>query len=533
MNTSPSNPHLADVKITQRELSYNNKESSKDTAIPAEKIISFNGSPSTSPAAVDMDKEFPIEDDFPIEVFPADIQEQCKRIAAYNRVQFLVPAIGFLGGASIAIGRGFDYAITDTGRVTPCALWLNLVAPPSVGKSSMMEPLNIFLDMYAKEDTEWLQIKRTSLEKQLNTLIAKEDVAKKAKDWPEVEKLKGEIQDLNAELKNGRPMWLGQDFTPEAITSAMSGSTSRPAFLAVVSSEGRAIVENLFGRYGESNEAFWLPGFGRNDPVIRQRKDHHISSSDGVATGFQLCATFAIQPDHHEKLMTGSFASSGFNQRRLFAIAKSGEYISPHKAARLAAGSKLPPADLTEWNNWVKTMFRCVALKKEGERIKSSDEAIAVLDKLYTHYNQILQSGKAGAMASTILRFGEQAIRIATVLHCMTYGLESASCKKTISESTMRDACRVVRWFGRQMSNNAWESNYQASEKLKETILRFAKSQGDRGFAIHELTKASVGERVQLEQIVNSLDLEGVIRNFTPPRGAKGRSPATRWKLNS
>ena len=531
MNTSPSNPHLADVKITQRELSYNNKESSKDTAIPAEKIIPFHGSPSTTPDVVDIDKEFPIKDDFPIDVFPFDVSEQCRRIAAYNGVQLLVPAIGFLGGASIAIGRGFDYALTDTGRVTPSALWLNLVAPPSVGKGSMMEPLQKFLDMYTEEDKEWLQIKRKSLEKQLNTLIAKEDAAKKAKDWPEVEKLKGEIQDLNFELKSGRPMWLGQDFTPEAITSAMSGSTSRPAFFAVVSSEGRAIVENLLGRYGESNEAFWLPGFGRNDPVIRQRKDHHISNDNGVATGFQLCATFAIQPDHHEKLMTGSFASSGFNQRRLFAIAKSGEYISPHEATRRAVACGLPPADLSEWNNWVETMFRTVALKKEGERIKSSDEAIAVLDKMYAHYNQILQSGKAGAMASTILRFGEQTIRIATVLHCMVYSLESSRLK--ISESTMRNACRVVRWFGRQMSNNAWESNYQASEKLKETILRFAKSQGDKGFAIHELTKASVGERAQLEQIVNSLDREGVIKNFTPPRRAKGRSPATRWKLNS
>ena len=466
---------------------------------------------------------------FPLDALPPAIAEQVNRIAKYQNVDPVLPAMGFLGGASFAIGRGFDYALNATTKtVTPSNLWLTGIAKSGHGKSSLIFPLRVIEQIYIEQDNKWKEETKPQLVAELRKLEALADEYKRSKLWDKVADANREIYDKQAEINAGRPTWLHENFTTETLSSAFS-CRGRVPYACIMSPEGRGIAQNLVSNYADkSTEGFWLSGWSRVDTNIRTRMNYHLTDSDGVIDGLQISACFGLQLDKHEELMKPPFSVSGWSQRRLFCIAQPcGEYMSESQAEERAKSLGLPPPDLTAWEAWARKMMK-TALSQAGQRCMPSAEAVKVLDEWYTLLNSRIQSGVFGELESHARRWGEMAIRIALCLHCMQHAEASASVR--ISAETMKNAVSIMRWFALEMRHSYWNVEAEGKNKKRDSVEKYALNRGIIGFAMRDLSHAGIGTKNELmpviEKMIEAKKLMQLPMPVTP--GKKGPRPV-RW----
>jgi hypothetical protein len=467
-------------------------------------------------------------EEFPVSAFPAHIAAQVERIAQYLNVEPCLPACGFLAGASFAIGRGFDYALDPVlGSVTPSNLWITPVASSGAGKSSVREPLKIIEDIYKEQDLEWKGVRKPQLLCELRELEARAEELERKKLWDSAKEARRDAYDKQAEINAGRPAWLHENFTTEALSAAFS-CPGRTAYACIVATEGRNIASNLVSNYADkSTEGFWLAGWSRVDANIRTRMNYHLTDSDGMIDGMQIASVFCLQPDKHEDLMRPPFSVSGWSQRRLFCIAQPRDYCSEDQSRTRAESLGLERPDLQRWNAWVRTMI-AGAFSENGKRCTPDNDAVAILNDWYTLLNDRIKSGALGEMESHARRWGEIATRIALCLHCMEHGKNSADVK--ISGDTMTKGIAIMRWFANEMRASYWKVEVDGKTKKWEAIEKFALNRGAAGFAMRDLNRGSIGTKSELMPVIEKMIAERKLQvlpvSVTP--GKTGPRP-TRW----
>jgi hypothetical protein len=465
---------------------------------------------------------------FPVSSFPAHIAAQIERIAEYLNVESCLPACGFLAGASFAIGRGFDYALDPKmGSITPSNLWITPIASSGAGKSSVRVPLQIIEDIYKEQDLEWKSERKPELLCELRQLEAQAEECERKKLWDSAKQARRDVYEKQAEINAGRPAWLHENFTTEALSAAFS-CPGRTAYACVVATEGRSIAGNLVSNYADkSTEGFWLSGWSRVDANIRTRLNYHLTDSDGVIDGFQLSSIFCLQPDKHEDLMKPPFSVSGWSQRRLFCIAQPRDYCSEDQARTRAESLGLERPDLQRWNAWVRTMI-AGAFSESGARCTPDNDAVAILNDWYTFLNEKIKSGALGEMESHARRWGEISTRIALCLHCMEYGKDSAAVK--ISGDTMTKGIAIMRWFAREMRQSYWSVEIEGKSKKREALEKFALAKGTAGFNMRDLNRAGVGTRNELLPVIEKMiqDRRLMPMPVAVEPGRAGRKPV-RW----
>lgn len=447
---------------------------------------------------------------FPMSSFPAHIATQVERIAEYLNVESSLPACGFLAGASFAIGRGFDYALDPVlGSVTPSNLWITPVASSGAGKSSVRVPLQVVEEIYKEQDLEWKSVRKPQLLCELRELEVKADECERKKLWDSAKQARRDVYDKQAEINAGRPAWLHENFTTEALAAAFS-CPGRTPYACVVATEGRNIAGNLVSNYADkSTEGFWLSGWSRVDANIRTRMNYHLTDADGLIDGLQIAAAFCLQPDKHQDLMKPPFSVSGWSQRRLFCIAQPRDYCSEDQAKTRAESLGLQRPDLQRWNSWVRTMISG-AFSENGKRCTPDKDAIAVLNDWYSLLNEKIKGGVFGEMESHARRWGEIATRIALCLHCMEHGKDSAEVK--ISEGTMTKGIAIMRWFANEMRASYWSVEVEGKVKKEQAVEHYSTTRGAAGFSMRDLNRAGVGTRNELTPVIDKLIAERKIQ---------------------
>jgi hypothetical protein len=465
---------------------------------------------------------------FPVDALPKPIAEQVSRIAAYQNVDPALPAIGFLAGASFAIGRGFDYALNaTTSTITPSNLWITPVVPSGGGKSTLIIPIRIIEEIYKEQELEWKSQRKPELVAELKKIESRLEEYKRSKLWDKVTEATKELYDKNAEIAAGRPAWLHENFTTETLSAAFS-CPGRTAYACIVAPEGRSIVQNLVSGYHDrSSEGFWLAGWSRVDTNIRTRAGFHLSDADGVIDGLQISACFGLQPDKHEELMKPPFSVSGWSQRRLFCLIQPSDYVSEDQAAHRAQELNLAAPDLKQWEAWVRKMIKR-AFSPVGRRCMPDTDAITVLNDWYTLINSKIHDGLFSEMESHARRWGEIATRIALCLHCMEHADLSDTVK--ISGDTMKKAIDIMRYFAREMHKNYWRVEIEGKSKKREAIEKYALTKGVHGFSMRDLSHGGIGTKNELmpviERMIEDKKLQQLPVTVTP--GKTGPRPV-RW----
>lgn len=466
---------------------------------------------------------------FPLQYFPPDLQHQIRRVAEYESVPETLPALGALAGASMAIGRGFDYAIDQQATPIPSNLWITPVAPPSTGKSSLNKFLDVLKDIYKEQTKEWRSELKPVLLAENERIESELFEARKNKDWEQVKELKKQSTELQMRLRAGRPAWKVENFTVESLTSAFA-CEGRTPYVCIIATEGRAVADNLCCSYGDkSTESFWLAGWSRVDSVMRTRKGFEDSDADGEIEGLQVSAIFCLQPDKHEPFLKPPFSTSGFAQRRLFCLVEPGEFICPIAAKEKAEKLGIPRPNMENWNRWVREMMK-QAFVMQGHRCIPNTEAGKIWNDWYIQINEAIQANRLSGLEGHARRWGEICAKLSLILHCLKHG--KGSDRIAIDADSMTGAVEITKWFASEMKAGYWEVETQVKADMFGKFQKFAGSRGGFGFTLRDLSRGGVGTRQEIKTLVESLEKRGgVIRVMQPVTAGAGRPKADRWIL--
>ncbi len=109
----------------------------------------------SNPAIQPENPAFAIGRHFPTDALPKWVAEQSRRLAVYRNVDPAIPAIGFLGACSTAIGQGLNLQNGGAeGFVSTANLWLAIVGDPSCGKSTITIPFKGLEDLMEEHCNE-------------------------------------------------------------------------------------------------------------------------------------------------------------------------------------------------------------------------------------------------------------------------------------------------------------------------------------------------------------------------------------------
>ena len=310
-------------------------------------------------------------------------------------------------------------------------------------------------------------------------------------------------------------------------------ATKRAPYFVIASSEGCKIVQNLKGgQYGKlSTDDVWVRSWGGNESIHRLRLKSLYSKENGLVEKMRITACFAIQPPLHDSLEEAPFCNSGFSQRRLIALVEPNSYISPMECHANAKKEGIGKPDLREWNRWFRNVFKAYALRMDAELVKIGDKAQPIWEKWYRYINSKIVEGKYPAIEGHLRRTSENAARIALVLHVMKHRKDATTLE--ISEETMRNACRVTRWFMQHLEASQRRVNNDRLNEMREGVLKYAKMSGKKGFVMSDLTAGRVGSSSQLTPVLADLVQRNQLEIVPSSKKAgAGRPPKDRWKLS-
>ena len=230
------------------------------------------------------------------------------------------------------------------------------------------------------------------------------------------------------------------DVTKEKLALALSEMPLEA--LASISPEGRGVIDVLTGRYSKtgnsSDEDIYLSGFSGesytmsriNRPTVRLREPC-------------LSILWMIQPDVAKKFTSSdTMMTSGLIPRFLLADTHAvleDEPENPHVI------------DLEIENDWrvtIQSLLGQVRTRPETATVETAEGVHAAIRKFTNEGRQSTRNGRRAGMESVVARWGEQAWRIALVLHAGTHGAKAEN--ELVSVATAENAIKITRWFIQQ-----------------------------------------------------------------------------------
>jgi hypothetical protein len=354
----------------------------------------------------------------------------------------LCAAIG-IGTASASIGGGYRVR-SGEGRETPANLFILSFAESGTGKGQafgvMSKPMN---DKIGEMMEEWKLEARPRLMADLEAANAGLDLGRKAlkstsgpADAAAGETVRDAIKrqdEAIAALARSPTINIG-NATAEAIVEALANAPGEAG--AILSAEGRDIVDNLLGRYskpGSSDEAIFLQAYS-GDMVVHTRKGKPALILS--APCLSLCV--AAQPDIWERMSSEPrLMESGFLARCLIFDAKA-------KASRPSI-HRIPDRVKNQWADTIRTL---IDIRQVGEPaiVVPSQEAIEILYRIADHAADMRDDGGGWTWCRPFAaRLAENAWRLALIFHAIEHPGDAA--RHVLAATTTTNAVTVANWF--------------------------------------------------------------------------------------
>jgi hypothetical protein len=413
---------------------------------------------------------------FPVESLPPKLAGIAVAVARCERVPAALPAVCALGVASGALGAGLEI-VSAPDRVTRANLFLLASAESGSGKSQVFrriaEPIvehqHQLHETFREKTAPQLASEIAVLNREVASLEKK---TARSTDDTERQRMLGELEYKHARLadlkqKNAPPCITCGDVTSEklAVLLAMNRET-----LFSASPEARQIVDIVCGRYNatkSTDEAIYLSGFSGDflrvdrlgrDPLTLRRPC--------------LSVLWLVQPDALARLFdTETLAQSGFLPRFLVCHTQA----APRKIESESQG--VSKAIRAQWAGLVAGLLATCHAAEKPFRVEPTPEAKRLLDDFF---NAVVdrRGGDLADVGQFASRYGEQAWRVALVLHAGLHGADAH--QHPLDAETARHAIAVVEWFVGAQLNVLARGRRQAAAKLEEEVFELIESNRER-----------------------------------------------------
>lgn len=462
-------------------------------------------------------KELP---DFPMDVFPPEVQVFINEIATCKGVPAAMAAVPFLAATGALIGNRAAVA-PGNGWVQYPGLWTVVVAPPGSAKSPTLSSVTAPLQRLQNRELKRVREQEKRVARQKSDLKAKRSNAEP-------------IADLEVEPAKH---YVTNNVTVEAMSSMLEHSSG----LLINADEFVGWVRSM-NQYKSSgaDRQDWLSSWnGRT--IKRDRKGKGSSTYVPIAVA---SVTGGIQPQVLRALQLSDGGEDGFVDRILPVVVnppvafwsdsdERGESLEA--VMRIYEGIDLLPK---------------VTDPEAGTEIKVplSAEALEVWVQWFNE-NKLQGRNTSGTLGGMYRKLDVQVIRIALILHVLkhpswdelvdenlvrvTVHDESSYeyRRRPISAETMRDAIRVgeffrghMREFVRMLGKGKQEPSPGESEdsRNRRDVLRAIRNKADeQGWAQHSNVRQSNRiDSSRLTEITRQLEEEGLIERQKSPMGA-------------
>lgn len=413
------------------------------------------------------------EEPFPLDCLPGSAGAMAREVARAAMVPETLAGMNVIGILSASIGAGLEVA-SGGPRRTRANLFLMPVAASGTGKGQsfgvIAEP---FFQREAARLEEWrltdrpqaaaekgvAESKLGHLKTESKKKMSAEEKADLLCQWRECQT---EID--RAERSLHEPVWSTEQATKEAIESLLSFGTRET--LASLSAEARGAIDTLMGRYREAtDEGIFLSAYSGSEPV----KIHRKGSPPIVLHSPCLTLLWLVQPDKmREMLESPAMSESGLLPRFLLADTKAEPQEEPEE------WHCIPETVKTAWAALVHDLLNEYHEPDAKARVIEPEREAVVLLRAYK--NELVPRVRTGGDLADVsiyaARWGENAWRLAVVLHAALHGAE-AWCEN-LSADTAHKAVKLMRWFSAQqlrvLAAGREDRLHKRLEKLRDVL---------------------------------------------------------------
>jgi hypothetical protein len=450
---------------------------------------------------------------FPIDALDGSlIGAMAREITRVAEVPPSVAVACVLGVASGSIGGGLK--VTTYRGETRANLFILVVAKSGTGKDRALNlairPLNAIEDARLQH---WENVEKPDLEASLRenkVQISNVEKAMKSRRGADLADLLRDLERDRAEIEQrlrAEPCLLVGDGTKEALCRIMENQPGEALF--AVCAEARGILHVIGGRYSDSSdEDFYLAGYSGS-----RMKFSRVGRKTVKLAHPCLATLFMVQPDALRHFASKpEMVESGLLPRFLAFDARAEPQVVP---------DEMPTLDPDVDRRWRERIVSLVETYRDFEESRTVVMEADALHYLRRYANEIaVQSRTGGDLADVSefsARWGENACRVALVLHAVEHGGEAHSHPLTLEIA--HRAKRLVSWFvaaGLDLFGDVRETKRRQKEKRLVDLLENAPGQAK---SLRDLRKSHGFD----EETINKYAAEGWLKIERLQNPAGGR----------
>lgn len=382
---------------------------------------------------------------FPVRALPSVAREVVNQMVELHNVPPELPASMVLAVASASLARGLAvksvHGLTTYGNIYVIGGGAT-GAGKSITANPIIKPLRDFeahLKAQHKKSLPSVMARLTAIRSQLEGLQNGEPptVGERGPKVAAEEKLRTEEAALLDRLVE--PTLIVDDATSEAMAK-LAGQNN--GTIASLSSDARTAIKNLIGKHAKGNatdEDILLKGFS-NESIIQDR-----ITRDRVSTVACFTVAWITQPDNMYALFDkDALADSGLLCRVLPFIFEGRRPPANYEEV------EFPPAVSSAFHDRIWELATTYHQHRgDPHLISATPAARKLLIDYDSHIRDLIDNRDLKWIATFAVRLGEQAWRIALVLHALEHG--NVAHNRNLGVQSAKGAVEIVKWFFRQV----------------------------------------------------------------------------------
>lgn len=406
---------------------------------------------------------------FPMHTLPGPVLRMVDASAQAALVPAELTACCALATLAASIGAGLECANKWRTRAN---LFIMPIAASGTGKGQafrmMAEP---FLELERKAVRHWTE--ETAPDARAESALKDEEKKRlkntRHKSPDERTRLRNDLKRIEREMDElqpslHEPAWHTANVTQEKLVELLALSPTET--LASLSPEARGLADVVAGLYhdGKSgDEAIYLSCYTGESVTV-----HRKSGKPAVLKRPCLTCLWMLQPDAVQKIIgNANMTESGLLPRFLICNTRAEPQHEPEVWPDI-------PRDVAKgWENLVHELAGAFHDSAEPVTITTTNEAATVMRD---YRNRIVDDSKTGGTLSDVsayaARWGEQAWRLAVVLHAAVHRSESGA--HPLTRDIAEAAVELAEWFASQqlslLSAGRSERRTERLDKLKTAL---------------------------------------------------------------
>jgi hypothetical protein len=458
--------------------------------------------------------------DFPIDLLPDIARSFAYEVALSFRIPVELPSVSVLAAASASLGRGLEIQSTPD-DVMRANLYFLGAAKSGDGKTRTIKQAATSILQHQKEaiafwkyDTEPQALaERKVLEAEIKKLQGLLSTRKPAMTVDRTA-VKRDIQDKIRRLKEIEddlccPQYVVEDCTVESLSPALAANNEE---IFSLSADAGKVLLNLEGRYnkeGSVDDNFYLKSFSG---------DHHIvnrnSHSPIILYEPTMCVLWLAQPDLVKRVFQNTRLLIGGLLARCLSF---DSQIDPTEIPKIPRA--IDPRVKADYQCRIRELMDTYLRIQTPLRIIESPEALEVI-RLYHNSLVAQRLGPLADINSIVARWHELALRVAMVLHALTYGKEAHL--SAIDKDTAQNAVDIIDWFSKEELNLLQPVREQRKEDRFNHLIRIIQQRYNGVATVRNLGRCNGFERRELEELVSMFSHRIAFDSVTKPTGGRG-----------